>query len=522
MESTLVLNLLAAATGVFTHLAVFRRGEWDVASPSIFVFYSTIFAAAALSSHAGLVSAPLLVVSGCHVGALYTSMLVYRAFFHRISTYPGPFLARLTNFYITALSMKKLHLFEEVQRLHAQYGDYVRLGPRELSIADPEAVRAIYGSQSPVTKGPWYTLLEPRVPLFMARDKQEHARRRKGYDPRITKAINQLLDAIDRNKGQPFDVSQWFSFFAFDVMEDLAFNKSSNMVANGKEAYVFKTIRLDMFNIALFTHLPWLLPFLKRTPVLNWNYLEFLGWIQKLVDERKLKEPDQPDIFSFILTAFNKGPKTKRDHLNLHGDAQLIVIAGSDSVAAALTHIFFHLAWDPVLTKRLQSEFDALPDISHENLMTVDLLDAVINETMRLHPPVPSGTQRVTPPEGLWIGDNFIPGDTIVQVPSYTVFRDERAFDYPNEFIPERWTTRPELVRAKGVYIPFNIGPYACVGKRLAMLELRRVVGEILLRYDLTIAPGKTKEGFLDGKQDTFTTVSAPLPVIFSERVHGV
>lgn len=55
-------------------------------------------------------------------------------------------------------------------------------GPTELSIASPEAVKAIYGSQSPVTKGPWYTLLEPRYPLFMARDKQEHARRRKVWD----------------------------------------------------------------------------------------------------------------------------------------------------------------------------------------------------------------------------------------------------------------------------------------------------------------------------------------------------
>lgn len=170
------------------------------------------------------------------------------------------------------------------------------------------------------------------------------------------------------------------------------------------------------------------------------------------------KEPEQPDIFSCILAAYNKSAKTQRDNLNLHGDAQLIVIAGSDSVAAALTHIFFHLAWDQTLVKRLQAEFDALPNISHENLMTVALLDAVINEAMRLHPPVPSGTQRMTPPEGLWIGDKFIPGNTIVQVPSYTVFRDERAFEWPNEFIPERWTSRPELVRDKSVYIPFNTG----------------------------------------------------------------
>jgi cytochrome P450 family 628 len=98
-------------------------------------------------------------------------------------------------------------------------------------------------------------------------------------------------------------------------------------------------------------------------------------------------------------------------------------VAGSDSTAAALTHLFFQLVHEPELVLRLQQQFDALPNLAHDNLQTVELLDAVINETLRLHPPVPSGTQRVTPPQGLRIGDNFIPGDVIVQVPSHTVFR---------------------------------------------------------------------------------------------------
>lgn len=313
-------TLWAVASGVAAHLFVFRRGEWDVASPSIFVFYASTFVASAAACyvHLGLPISVVARLGGCHALGLYSSMLLYRGFFHRLSNYPGPFLARLSNFYITARSMKKLHLFEEVQQLHAQYGDYVRLGkcyqgrheslrfdlqsglagPRELSIADPEAVKALYSSQSPVTKGPWYTLLEPRVPLFMARDKQEHARRRKvwdqgfstkalqGYDPRITKAISQMLKVIDEHRGRPLDVTKWFAFFVFDIMEDLAFNKSSNMLSDGKEAYIFKTIRTDMYGIALFTHLPWMMTFLKRTPILNSNYKQFLDWIQKMVDER--------------------------------------------------------------------------------------------------------------------------------------------------------------------------------------------------------------------------------------------
>jgi cytochrome P450 len=181
-------------------------------------------------------------------------------------------------------------------------------------------------------------------------------------------------------------------------------------------------------------------------------------------------------VFSWILEAFNNGPKTLQDRYNLHGDSQLIVIAGSDSSAAALTHIFFRLAWNPEVTAALQKEFDAIPSLEYEELVKIPLLDAVIQETLRLNPPVPSGTQRVTPPEGLQIGDHYIPGNVIVQVPNYTVCRgkslfltwhnpansrlDPRYFVRPLEFIPERWMTRPDLIIDKSVYIPFNAGNY--------------------------------------------------------------
>lgn len=136
MVTTSLPTLLAAFSGVSTHIFLFRRGEWDVASPSILGSYAIIFALAVFSTQLYF-DVPLSVVAqlgGWHAAGLYSSMLLYRAFLHRLAGYPGPFLARLTNFYITVLSIKKLHLFEEVQKLHAQYGDYVRLGKRPCAI----------------------------------------------------------------------------------------------------------------------------------------------------------------------------------------------------------------------------------------------------------------------------------------------------------------------------------------------------------------------------------------------------
>jgi hypothetical protein len=49
-------------------------------------------------------------------------------------------------------------------------------------------------------------------------------------------------------------------------------------------------------------------------------------------------------------------------------------------------------------------------------------------------------------------------------------------------------------------------------------MELRRVTAEILTRYDVSFAEGQTEAAFLNGYQDTFTTVAAPLKVVFTKR----
>jgi len=71
----------------------------------------------------------------------------------------------------------------------------------------------------------------------------------------------------------------------------------------------------------------------------------------------------------------------------------------------------------------LDEYFDTKEQIDHATLSKLLRLDAAINETPRLHPPVPSGLQREAPAEGLLVGNVFIPGNTLVQLTLHTVFR---------------------------------------------------------------------------------------------------
>jgi cytochrome P450 len=100
----------------------------------------------------------------------------------------------------------------------------------------------------------------------------------------------------------------------------------------------------------------------------------------------------------------------------------------SDTTAAVLTTLFFHLAMEPHIVHELRKHVDPVfesGEVDATALARVAQLDAVINEAMRLHPPVPSGVQRLTPPEGMMIGETFVPGNTIVYVPLYTLFRGQ-------------------------------------------------------------------------------------------------
>jgi hypothetical protein len=133
------VNACAAASlvGVALHVFVFHHGEWDNTTTSLlgsFVMLQVVGVASLLHyypaeySHVTFAISTVMWLAFYVVAGLSSSILIYRGFFHRLNTFPGPFAARLSNIYPTVLSAKKLHLYEEVQNLHKQYGDYVRLG----------------------------------------------------------------------------------------------------------------------------------------------------------------------------------------------------------------------------------------------------------------------------------------------------------------------------------------------------------------------------------------------------------
>lgn len=146
----------------------------------------------------------------------------------------------------------------------------------------------------------------------------------------------------------------------------------------------------------------------------------------------------------------------------LRADSRLIIVAGSDTSAVTLTHLFYHIASDKGIAGRIREELgqyvDAEGEAKNADIAHCDYLNGCISETLRLHPPVPTRIPRITPPEGIQIGGEHIPGGVDIWCPQYVVGRNEAAYKNAHDFVPDRWYSRPELVTEKSAWAPFSLG----------------------------------------------------------------
>ena len=141
------------------------------------------------------------------------------------------------------------------------------------------------------------------------------------------------------------------------------------------------------------------------------------------------------------------------------------------------------------LKAEIQGAFNTSEDFTLESLARLKYLNAVLQEGLRLYPPVPVGMPRRTPPAGATICGEYVPGDVAVAVHQFATFRSEAHFTRPTEFLPERWLGDPAFQDDNHAALePFSVGPRNCLGKNLAWHELRMILATVLMNFDLSLA----------------------------------
>lgn len=195
-----------------------------------------------------------------------------------------------------------------------------------------------------------------------------------------------------------------------------------------------------------------------------------------------------------------------------------MLITLSDTIAPTLVFAFYELSRDPTQQQKLITELQNVDIYDRAELARCEHLTAIINETLRLHPPVPTGGYRQTPSAGMIIKETYIPGNITIVSPRYSLARLESSYQDADQFIPERWTTRPEMVKDARGFAPFAQGRFNCVGKGLAMSEMRFVIALLVRKFTVEFREGEKGQRLFADMKDVFTAAPGKLDLRFRIR----
>ncbi|TAQ90512.1 hypothetical protein B7494_g1212 [Chlorociboria aeruginascens] len=458
-----------------------------------------------------------------------------RLYFSPLSKFPGPRLAALSKLWI-ANEYRNGRTSIKFKDMHKEFGsDIVRIGPHDLSVIDVDAISKIFAGKYP--RGTFYEMgrINAEFNLNTNRNYKSHvvwrriwerafvSRELKNYNPLVEHHVSKLIKILKVSalKGQEVNFTATINSLVFDITGDIGFSYDMGMQdGTGDGAYMnfmhkymaFAGIVGSLRNIAqLLAYIP------ENTEVRSYrlNGENILARRQKLGSSRK-------DIVRHFLNEdSDTGLRFTQKELN--SNANLIILGGTDTTASTVAQAFRMLAKQPRVLKKLQKEVDEVCDrgdeLTVETTQNLPYVNAVMNEALRLFSPTPGGAMAATPPQGLDLNGTFIPGNIQIQVPHSVVMTDERYFPRGEEYIPERWTgERPDLLLDRRAFIPFGYGVHSCVGKPLAMNEMRLVISRLSREFDVTTGESYDQAKFEEDWMDFVVVKLGVLPLKFTLR----
>jgi cytochrome P450 len=194
-------------------------------------------------------------------------------------------------------------------------------------------------------------------------------------------------------------------------------------------------------------------------------------------------------LVSTLLAAVDEDGSGMTDE-QAHDEIMTVLLAGTETSAGTLAWTLHVLSREPDLQHAVQQEADTvlggrLPTAA--DLGSLTLIRRVVSEVLRLHPAGWILGRR--PVEDVEIAGVPVRAGTQVLLNFYGLHRDPRAYPDPDRFDPDRWLDPdPEVLR--GHYLPFGLGPHACIGEGFAWSQILTTAAVIASRYTLRPVPG--------------------------------
>ncbi|KAL8729758.1 MAG: hypothetical protein Q9181_004886 [Wetmoreana brouardii] len=466
------------------------------------------------------ISKAVYILGACAILALVIQTLTD---YSRLQHFKGPWLARFTKLWMMKHTYQgDMHV--AVADACEKYGPLVRIGPNDLVTNDADLLRRMSAIRSPYTKSEWYSGTQfdrSMNHVFSERDEARHRdlrnRMASGYsgneNPYLEESVDDRLQDFTNLVRAKYtstekvirlvDFGRLAQYLTLDIITDMAFGEPAGFLSEDGDQFQY----LEIMSQAL--------------PIFEW--VSCLTWLNRLLHNpiiSRLVMPTPQDkkgvghlmgiAKQMVARRFGSGKEIKQDMLGSyinHGlsqreaetEAVLNIMAGSDTTVTALRSIVLFIISNPTVYKKLQAELDAA---AHKHLLTghfvrdseardLPYMQACIKEGLRVYPPTVGLMQKTTPEEGDVFNGMRIPGGTKIGYCAWGLHRSKEIFGHDADiFRPERWlhVSGDRLLEMNRVLdLIFGSGKYACLGKPVVFLELRKIIVTLFRQYDISL-----------------------------------
>ncbi|CAD6447400.1 69df3757-7534-448a-94f0-a57c67f8e179 [Sclerotinia trifoliorum] len=415
--------------------------------------------------------------------------ILHRAYFTSLSKIPGPWHARLTHLVLQyhIVTGTRIHY---IHSLHHTYGQIVRISPTEVSCSSLPSFLTIHPISKPFLKSTWYqSLVPPPAGILSMVDPKEHAARRKlfsqafsksflktNWEPEVRKKAAMAVAKIKRDALiKEADILTFFTFMATDVVAHLAFGESFNLLENENKTQLVHDLQHEIGLGSLRAEFPTIFAIGKflHIPLFQTAEARIREYGAIAVKNARSQSQAIPTIFRKVLTeSKTENAEGSMSDRSIVSEAAFFIVVGTDTTAISITYLLYNILKDPNLQKQLEDEVETLgEDFEAKDVEQLVLLNAAIDEGMRLWGAAPGSLPRIVPNGGAMLDGYQVEGGVTVSTQGWTIHRNPEIYPEPDSFQPQRWLGE-KSTEMKAAYHPYGSGTRTCIGIHLARMEI--------------------------------------------------
>ncbi|KAG9517829.1 cytochrome P450, partial [Aureobasidium melanogenum] len=373
---------------------------------------------------------------------LFIVYFLYTRLTSPLSKLPGPFYTTLTPLYLIYQEFSG-NRRTYIDSLHASYGTVIRISPNECSFSSYQAMKQIYTSGE-----------------------------EDGGDADVYVHLHCFaLDGASQHLFAPYGTNSLSDPEDFKIMQEMSY--ADSLRAPYLEYYAPRLAELfDNLNSKRSRSVP-------------------------LANDFVLEAVQKPNPASYSLLSKLQSKASELEDLSAAAECMDHLAAGIDTTGDGLCFLMHELSLphNAHIQQRLRDEINSNQDKSFDRL---PYLDAVVKEGLRVFPPIPMSFPRYTPDSGTTLDGYYIPGHVIVSCQPFTLHKDPVVFPSPEKFDPQRWLEEKGELERNRMFFAFSQGARGCIGKHLALAEMKILLREVYEEYKTVLGKEKADMRFDD------------------------